>query len=69
MSELDGTGRPAAFKPGDRVIVVPMALAATVIRQHSNGGVDLVYEGGARGYSSASQLKLDTPPSAQQEAP
>jgi len=45
------------FQPGDKVLVVPMALRATVLQQHANGGVDVMYDGGARGYSSAEQLQ------------
>jgi hypothetical protein len=65
MSTLDSEGNPSEFKKGDRVLVLPNGLAATVVRQvlHHDmndtfwGNLELVYDDGQTGTSHCWQTK------------
>ena len=57
--------RPAPFKKGDRVFVLPLGLEATVIRQIKHydlneefwGNLELEYDDGVKGTSHCWQVK------------
>lgn len=63
--EVDINGKPAPFQPGDRVLVVPLKMEATVIKQYLvyNDGDDfwgnvlLQYDDGVTGTSNCWQLR------------
>jgi hypothetical protein len=64
--EIDEDGKPAPFQMGDRVLVLPNKMEATVIRQQRCydgpgqffwGNVDLIYDDGIRGVCNSWQLK------------
>jgi len=66
MNELDSDGNPPKFVYGDRVLVLPLDLMATVIRQQKCydgigywfwGNVKLIYDDGVTGISNSWQLK------------
>lgn len=62
---LDSNGKPATFKPGDRVLVLPNKMNATVERQilHYDcgdtfwGNLELLYDDGVRGISNSWQVR------------
>ena len=66
--ELDSSGHPPAFLPGDRVKVLPLNMEATVIRQMKSydgeewfwGNVKLRYDDGIEGTSNSWQLSKIT---------
>jgi hypothetical protein len=62
---VDSEGRPAKFRKGDRVFVMPVKQEATVIRQilHYDmnetfwGNLELEYDDGTKGVSHGWQVK------------
>ena len=65
IDELDSNGQPASYNAGDRVLVLPLNLEATVIRQvlHHDcgesfwGNLELQYDDGQTGRSNSWQCK------------
>lgn len=65
MNEYDSNGNPPKFVKGDRVLVLPNKLKATVIRQRMHfdmneefwGNVELMYDDGVTGSSHCWQVE------------
>ena len=64
-SELDSNGKPPTFVSDERVMVLPLNMEATVIRQilHNDcgetfwGNLELQYDDGIKGISNSWQVK------------
>jgi hypothetical protein len=65
MNDLDSKGNPPKFVKGDRVLVLPNKLKATVIRQLRHwdldesfwGNLELLYDDGVTGSSHSWQVE------------
>ena len=65
MNDLDSNGNPPKFVKGDRVLVLPNNLKATVIRQRMHydmneefwGNLELLYDDGVTGSSHSWQVE------------
>jgi len=65
LNDMDYEGKPAPFQHGDRVLVGPLSMVATVVRQRKCydgpdvfwGNVELLYDDGIKGVSNSWQLK------------
>lgn len=65
LCDIDSDGKGAAFHAGDRVLVGPLNMEATVIKQIKHydgpesfwGNLELLYDDGMRGTSNSWQVK------------